>query len=96
MKIALLLNGKNSRIGGNIGHAVVFDIERDKVVGVENEALESKDISYLSFWALTNKVKEIYIPDMDERLRSFFRKMGISVKKYDELADDRLFRTFIL
>ncbi|MDR1980475.1 MAG: hypothetical protein LBQ39_02495 [Tannerellaceae bacterium] len=97
MKIALLLRGKKqSKTDGHINHAVVFEIEKDKVVGVESEILESKDAKYLSFWALTKKVKEIYIPDMDEHLRAFFRKMGIRVKKYDELTDDRLFQTFIL
>ncbi len=98
MKIALLLKSKKQpKTTNNYEQAVVFDVEKDKVVGVENETLKStKDVKALTSWALTKKVKEIYTPDVDEQLRSFFRKLGINVRGYDELSDDRLFQTFIL
>ncbi|MDR1557355.1 MAG: hypothetical protein LBS88_10065 [Tannerellaceae bacterium] len=95
MKIALLLKSKKQPKLQHFEQAVVFDVEKDKVVGVENATLESKDVKALTSWAQTKKVKEIYTPYVDEQLRLFFSKLGISLKAYDELSDDRLFRTFI-
>jgi hypothetical protein len=96
MKIALLLKSKKQPKLSYFEQAVVFDVEKDKVVGVENETLEStKDVKALRSWAQTKKVKEIYTPYVDEQLRLFFAKLGISLKAYDELSDDRLFRTFV-
>ena len=97
MKIALLMRSKmQPKDEEHIGEAVLFDVEHDKVVGVETETLKSKDVKELSFWALTKKVKEIYTPEVDEQVRTFFSKIGINIKRYDELSDDRLFQTFIL
>jgi NADH/NAD ratio-sensing transcriptional regulator Rex len=95
MKIALLLKSKRQAKSYQFDQAIVFDVEKDKVVGVENATLESKDVSALTSWAQKKKVKEIYTPYADDQLRSFLNKIGISLKGYDELSDNRLFQTFI-
>ncbi|GHT30957.1 hypothetical protein AGMMS49574_11840 [Bacteroidia bacterium] len=97
MKIALLLKSKKQpKSESDIDKAVVFDLEKDKVVGVESGTLESKDAKELTSWALTNEVQEIYSPNVDEQHRLSLSKVGVRIKGYDELADDRLFRTFII
>jgi hypothetical protein len=97
MKIALLLRSKKQpKTENEVEQAVVFDVEKDKVVGVENETLKSKDVKALTSWAQAKKVKEIYSPLVDEQLRIFCKALGIKVRGYDELSDDRLFQTFIL
>ncbi len=97
MKIALLLRSKKQpKNETNVEQAVVFDVEKDKVVGVENETLVTKDVKSITSWALTKKVKEIYTPYVDEQLRIFCNALGINLRGYDELSDDRLFQTFIL
>jgi hypothetical protein len=95
MKIALLMKSKKQLKSHHVDKAVVFHVEKDKVVGVENTTLESKDVRSLTSWAQTKRVKEIYSPYADEQLRSFFGRFGIRFKAYDELSDDRLFQTFI-
>ena len=97
MRIALFLKQKKQEeIEKHISQAVVFDMEEDKVIGVENETLETRDAGQLSLWAYTNKVEEIYLPYVDEKLKSFFEALGIRMKGYDELGNDKLFQTFIL
>ena len=97
MKIALLLRSKKQPKNENeVEKAVVFDVEKDKVVGVENETLQSKDVKALTSWAQTKKVKEIYSPFVDEQFRIICKALGIKVRGYDELSSDRLFQTFIL
>jgi hypothetical protein len=95
MKVALFLKSRKQPKSNHLDRAVVFDVKKDKVVGVENTTLTSKDVHSLTSWAQTKKVKKIYMPHVDDQLRSFFNKLGISLKGYDELSDDRLFRTFI-
>jgi hypothetical protein len=97
MKIALLLRSKKQpRTGDDCERAVVFDVEKDKVIGVENDTLESKDVNTLTSWAQTKKVKEIYTPYVDEQHRLSLNKLGILIRGYDELSDNRLFQTFII
>jgi len=96
MRIALLLKSRKQPMSGNsLEQAVVFSLEKDKVVGVENETIDSEDVNFLTSWAQTKKVKEIYTPYVDEQLRLYLDRTGISVKGYDELSDNSLFRTFI-
>jgi hypothetical protein len=95
MKIALLLKNKKQPRVEYFDRAVVFDVEKDKVVGVENTILETKDVDELTSWAQTKRINEIYSPHVDEHLRLFFGKLGIIIKGYDELSDNWLFKTFI-
>ncbi|MDR2389365.1 MAG: hypothetical protein LBD89_06245 [Tannerellaceae bacterium] len=95
-KIALLLKTRKHPHANHVDHAVVFHVEKDKVVGVENASLEPKeDMTAFTAWMQAKKVKEIYSPYADERLRSFFGGVGIAFKAYEELSDNPLFQTFI-
>lgn len=97
MRIALVLKQKEkNEVDGRISQAVVFDVEEDKVVGVENEAVEAGNLTSLSAWALASKIRTIYLPVVDEWVKAFFWMMGITMKSYDECVDDKLFQTFIL
>lgn len=96
MKIALVLRQNEQRNDEHISQVVVFDVESDRVVGVENATVQSSDVDTLSRWALTEQVKEIYIPEVDEQLKPIFRMNGITMKRYDELGDNKLFQTFIV
>jgi hypothetical protein len=95
MKIALLLKNRKQPKVEHFDRAVVFEVEKDKVVGVENAILGTNDVSALTLWAQTKKIKEVYMPYVDEQLRLFFSRLDIILKGYDELSDNRLFQTFI-
>lgn len=97
MRIALIL--KHSRSSSSVKHdnkAIIFNVEENKVIGVENEILKSKDIEYLSVWAQNGKIDEIFIPEANEMMKNTFNELGINIKKYDELKNNKLFNTFNL
>ncbi len=97
MRMALVLKQKEQdEVDRHISQAIVFNVEDGKVVGVENETVEAGNFTSLSTWALANKIKTIYLPAVDEWVRTFFWMMGITMKAYDESVDDKLFQTFIL
>jgi len=98
MRIALVLKQqkKQSEVDGHISQAVIFEVENDKVVGVENESVNAGNLNTLFTWALTRKVKEIYIPEVDDWVKLLFQLIGVTMKRYDELEDNKLFQTFIV
>jgi hypothetical protein len=96
MKVALLMKSKVlPKSADNPAQAIVFDVEKSKVVGVENDTLESKDLHAITSWAITRKIKEIFSPSVNEQHRQHLGREGIELKSYDELEEDSLFRTFI-
>ncbi len=96
MRIALLLRQKKQEETDRaMSHVVVFNVEQEKVIGVENETVAS-EMSSLFYWALAEKVNIVYIPVVDGWAKALFRVMGITLKGYDEAVDDKLFQTFIL
>lgn len=97
MKIALVLRQKRQdETGGDISQAVVFNVENGKVTGVENETVEAANLNSLFIWALSRKVGEIYIPEVADWVKLLFHAVGITIKRYDELEDNKLFQTFIV
>lgn len=97
MRIALVLKQtKKDEVEGRISQAVVFNVENGKVIGVENETVDPTNLNSLFIWALTRKVKDIYIPDVDDWVKLLFHAIGVTMKRYDELEDNKLFQTFIV
>lgn len=97
MRIALVLEQKRQdEVDRHVSQVVIFNVEKDKVIGVENETVDATKQYSLSLWALTNKVNEIYVPRVDEWIKILSGMMGVNIRSYDELRDDKLFQTFIL
>lgn len=98
MRIALVLRQKDEpkKVDEHVSQVVVFDVEKDRVVGVENMTVASEDVDSLTHWALAEQVEEIFIPKVDDQVKPLFGKRGITMKGYDELGDNKLFRTFIV
>lgn len=97
MRIALVLKQKkDDGVDEHLDQVVIFNLEKDKVVGVENHKVETDNLASLTRMALTEQVKEIFIPDADEEIKPYFVRQGITMKGYDELGDNKLFQTFIV
>lgn len=96
MRIALVLRQEKKEVEDRISRVIVFDVENDKVVGVENVDVASADLNTLSNWALTEQVEEIFVPEANDRVKPYFNLKGIEMKAYDELGDNKLFQTFIV
>jgi len=97
MRIALVLRQKKQdEMNGHISQAVVFNVENDRVIGVENETVDLSNLNSLFIWVFKHRVKEIYIPDVDDWVKLLFHAVGVTIKRYDELEDNKLFQTFIV
>ncbi|MCC8197123.1 MAG: hypothetical protein LIP06_00700 [Tannerellaceae bacterium] len=96
MRVALFLKQDPKEGVENTGKVVVFTVKENKVVGVENDTVDIEKSGHLSLWALTKKIDEIYIPVINDSIEKLFLSLGITLKSYEELAEDQLFKNYIV
>lgn len=96
MKIALFL--KNDKIDDSDIDTIpiiVLHTDSNTVVEIEKDILVKKDVNYLALWLLTNRIKEVYVMDIDPLIRQLFERLGVVVRKYDDMKKNPLLRKFI-
>ncbi|MCC8134480.1 MAG: hypothetical protein LUG96_08495 [Tannerellaceae bacterium] len=97
MRIALVLKeDAQDSMTTTTSQAVIFNVVNNKVVGVENETLESQKIHNLSVWAVCKKINQIYVPEVNESLKNMCNKIGVVVDPYEELNNNQLFKNYII
>lgn len=74
---------------------VIFDTNRDMVVGVETINMDDKFVSVEELLLFLQKkyIRVIYVSEMDNERENLFSKFGVSVKTAVMLKDDRLFNS---
>lgn len=97
MKIAVFIknNELSSLCEPNI-HVVIFNIEMNKVVGVENIVLEKQDRDSIIKWLTRKSINKIYISGIEDGVLQELKLNDIMVKTYDMLTDDKLFNSLAL
>lgn len=96
MKIALFL--KNDKIDDSDIDTIpiiVLHTDSNTVVEIEKDILVKKDVNYLALWLLTKRIKEVYVMDIDPLIRQLFERLGVVVRKYDDMRKNPLLRKFI-
>jgi len=96
-KIAMLLKFEkpDGVFDENYMHAMIFELSDDKIIKVENEYLNKKNANYLSLWLINNEIKEAYVDDVDSKTRDYFKRIGVLIKKYDELKNKERFSKYL-
>ena len=96
MKIALFL--KNDKIDDSDIDTIpiiVLHTDSNTVVEIEKDILVKKDVNYLALWLLTKRIKEVYVMDIDPLICQLFERLGVVVRKYDDMKKNPLLRKFI-
>ncbi len=96
MKIALFL--KNDKIDDSDIDTIpiiVLHTDSKTVVEIEKDIIVKKDVNYLALWLLTKRIKEVYVMDIDPLIRQLFERLGVAVRKYDDMEKNPLLRKFI-
>jgi len=96
MKIALLL--KDDKIDESYTETIpiiVLHTDSNSIVEVEKDIIVKKDVNYLALWLLTKRIKEVYVMDIDPLIRKLFEKLGVVVRKYEDIEKNPLLRRFI-
>ncbi|MFR0678393.1 hypothetical protein [Dysgonomonas mossii] len=96
MKIALFL--KNDKIDDSDIDTIpiiVLHTDSNTVVEIEKDIIVKKDVNYLALWLLTKRIKEVYVMDIDPLICQLFERLGVVVRKYDDMKKNPLLRKFI-
>ena len=93
MKVAIFINKNElTTIHEEKVCVVIFDIEDDKVVGVENIDLEEHNKKSIENWLKQKAINRIYLSQTDDHTHEKLKLNGIKVRTLDKLENDKLFK----
>lgn len=93
MKVAIFINKNElTTIHEEKVCVVIFDIEDDKVVGVENIDLKEHDKKSIENWLKQKAINRIYLSQTDDHTHEKLKLNGIKVRTLDKLENDKLFK----
>lgn len=96
MKVALFLKDNEIKeTDADVIPIIILHLGDKAVMEVEKDIIVKKDINYLALWLLTKKIKEIYVMDIHPSVRKLFEKLGVKVRKHDEMYKNPLLKEFI-
>ena len=97
MKVAIFINKNElTTIHEEKVCVVIFDIEDDKVVGVENINLEEHNKKSIENWLKQKSINQIYLSEIDNQTHQKLKLNGIKVRTLDTLENDKLFKSLAL
>lgn len=93
MKVAIFINKNElTTIHEEKVCVVIFDIEDDKVVGVENIDLKEHNKKSIENWLKQKAINRIYLSQIDDHTHEKLKLNGIKVRTLDKLENDKLFK----
>lgn len=97
MKTAIFIkNNELTALQEEKVQVVIFEMEKEKVVGVENTILEDQTNDSIVNWLHQKSVKQIYISEIDEQTHQDINSKGIRVKTIETLKNDKLYNSLAL
>lgn len=97
MRVAVILeNIYVMIIGSDTRKALLFDVENEVVIALDEEIISLSDINYLSLWLLGKRVERLYCDDLDAGEREFIEKTGIAVWPLNAIRDHPILQALLL
>ncbi|MGV8963753.1 MAG: hypothetical protein ACOH2V_10310 [Candidatus Saccharimonadaceae bacterium] len=97
MKIAVFLkNNELTVLHESNAHVVIFNIEKEKVVGVENVILEEQTKDSILSWLTRKSINQLYLSEIDDQIHNKITLQGIKVRTRETLKDDKLYNKMSL
>ena len=96
MKIALFIN--RERINGTDADTIpiiILYIDNHSVVEIDKDFIVKKDVNYMALWLLVNKIKELYVIEIDPVVKKIFEKLGVTVRNYKDIEKNPLLKRFV-
>lgn len=97
MKVAIFIkNNELTALDEEKIRVVIFNFEKDKVVGVENIVLDEQTKDSIASWLYQKSIKQIYLSEIDDQTLYEVNSKGIRVKTVETLKNDKLFNSLAL
>ena len=97
MKVAIFIkNNELTALHEEKIRVVIFNMENDKVVGVENITLEEQYKDSIVNWLSNKSINQVYLSEIDEQTHQKISLKGIRVKTDETLKNDKLYNSLAL
>jgi len=97
MKVAIFIkNNQMETLKVEAIYMLILNLENDIIVGMETNYMYSSNIDHVSLYLISKQVNVLYIECADDTVKDFFRKFGITVKTYEDLKENHIFRAFLM
>ncbi|MCD7932385.1 MAG: hypothetical protein LUE98_15655 [Tannerellaceae bacterium] len=73
----------------------LFEVENEKVKGVESVKLENTETLYVSLFMALKKVTRVYAETINKELDLLLSMIGISIRCKDDLENDSFIQQFV-
>jgi len=96
MKVALFIT--DEKIDENSNDTlpiIILHMDSKAVLGVEKEIIVKKDVNFLALWLLTNRIREVYVMDIDPMIKKLFEKLGVTVRNHKDIEKNPLLKEFV-
>ena len=96
MKVAMFVRNKRvARPDSDAMCALIFNVENGKITGMEDTYLYNMTVNYISLWLIAREINVFYIQNIKDEDKSFFEKIGITARTFNEIDNGHIFRAFI-
>lgn len=96
MKIAMFIrNERMANPNSDAMRALIFYVENEIITGMEDAYLYNMNANYISLWLISRRIEVFYVRNIKDEDRCFFKKIGITVKTFEEIGSNHIFRAFI-
>lgn len=97
MKVAIFIkNNELTALHEDMIRVVIFNMEKDKVVGVENTTIELQNKESIVNWLSNKSINQIYLSEIDEQTHHKINLKGIRVKTFETLKNDKFYNSLAL
>ena len=97
MKVAIFINKNElTAIHKEKVCVVIFEIEEDKVVGVENINLVEHNKKSIENWLKQKSITRIYLSEIDDHTLQKLNLNGIKAMTLESIENDKLFEKLAL
>ena len=97
MKVAVFLkNNELTVLHEDKVHVVIFNMQNDKVVAVENTSLEKQTSDSILNWLYHKAINQIYLSEIEDDMYDKIKSTGVQVRTVEMLKEDKLYNTLAL
>ena len=97
MKVAIFIkNNELTALHEEKIRVVIFDMEKDKVFGVESTILDEQTKDSIATWLYEKYINQVYLLEIDDQTHQIINSKGIQVKTLEALKNDKLFNSLAL
>lgn len=97
MRIAIVLdNICLAEIKSHIKRILLFEVDGDLIIAIDEDTISLSDINYLCLWLIAKRVTRLYCNGLTEDSKAFLEKAGIEIYPLNRIKDHPILQALLL